>query len=335
MRTSRILLLRRIFLLGCLILAGCGGSPAPTPQRLPTRAPTRVAMSVAVAEEATPFAIPVEAYYEQGVGRQRAADQRGALQHLTWAIRRDPKLAKAFVARGAVHLARDEGEKALHDANVALGMGASADAFLLRAEALRLLDRPQEALEAFDKALEENGDLRDETFNSRWLTARAAGDQGRLAALGQEYAAGHPDDPLRHYYQSWALIESGATMDAVRLLVDEIRNAGEPPALLWYALGHAYAGEEAWQQAVTAFEATRTLVQMGDESLGLHAERPVATLFISLGEAYLRAGRCTDAQTMLAYAGSIGAPASTYMPVLQEAQLCPTPTPRATAAPSN
>jgi len=326
MRTSRIVLL------SCLILVGCG-SPTPMPQRLPTRAPTQVAMSVA--EEATPFAIPVEAYYEQGVGRQRAADQQGALQHLTWAIRRDPKLAKAFVARGAVHLARDEGEKALHDANVALGMEVSADAFLLRAEALRQMGRPQEALEAFDKALEQNADLRDETFNSRWLTARAAGGQARLAALGQEYAAGHPDDPLRHYYESWALIEAGATMDAVRLLVDGIRNAADPPALLWYALGHAYAGEEAWQQAVTAFEAARGLVQMGDETLGLHAERPVAALFISLGEAYLRAGRCTDAQTMLAYAGSIGAPASTYMPVLQEAQLCPTPTPRATAAPSN
>jgi len=64
-------------------------------------------------------------------------------------------------------------------------------------------------------------------------------------------------------------------------------------------------------------------------------ERPVATLFVSLGEAYLRAGRCADAATMLAYAGSIGAPAETYMPTLQEAQLCPTPTPRATEVPSS
>lgn len=323
----------RILLLGCLIMMGCG-SPTPMPQRLPTRAPTEVAMTM-VEEESTPFAIPVEAYYEQGVGRQRAADRRGALQHLTWAIRREPTLAKAFVARGAVHLAGDEGEKALHDANVALGMEVSAEAFLLRAEALRLLGRHEEALEAFDKTLEQNADLRDETFNSRWLTARAAGDPARLATLGQEYGAGHPDDPLQLYYQSWALIESGATMDAVRLLVAGIRNAADPPALLWYALGHAYAGEEAWTQAVTAFEATRTLVEMGDGSLGLHGERPVATLFVSLGEAYLRAGRCTDAQTMLAYAGSIGAPAETYMSTLQEAQLCPTPTPQATAAPSD
>jgi tetratricopeptide (TPR) repeat protein len=288
-----------------------------------------------VAEEATSVALPAEAYYEQGVKRQRGGDARGALQHLTWAIWRDPSRASAYVARGAVHLARDEGERALHDANVALGMEVSADAFLLRGEALRLLGRPQESLEAFDKALEQNADLRDETFNSRWLAARATGDPARLAALGQEYAAGHPDDPLRHYYQSWALIESGATMDALRLLVDGIRNAADQPALLWYALGHAYGGEGAREQAVTAFEVARGLVQAGDDSLGLHAERPVATLFVALGEAYLRAGRCTDAATMLAYAGSIGAPASSYMPALQEAQLCPTPTPRATAVPSS
>ena len=288
-----------------------------------------------VEEAATPFPISAERYYEEGVKRQRAGDAKGALQHLTWAVWRDPSVASAYVARGAVHLARDEGEKALADADVALGMEASAEAFLLRGEALRLLGRPQEALEAFDRALEQNGELRDETFNSRWWAARAAGDPVRLTALGQEFAAGHPDDPLRHYYQSWALIESGATMDAVRLLVDGIRNATDQPALLWYALGHGYAGEGAWQQAVTAFEAARALVQAGDESLGFHGERPVATLFVFLGEAYLRAGRCADAATMLAYAGSIGAPAETYMPTLQEAQLCPTPTPRATEVPSS
>lgn len=326
MKTSRFLLLSFLILVGC-------GSPTPAPQRLPTRAPTQVAMTVS--EEATRVALPAEAYFEQGVRRQRTGDARGALQHLTWAIWRDPSVASAYVARGAVHLARDEGEKALHDANVALGMEVSADAFLVRAEALRVLGRPQEALEAFDKALEQNVELRDETFNSRWWAARAAGDPARLAALGQEYATAHPDDPLRHYYHSWALIESGATMDALRLLVDGIRDAAEQPALLWYALGHAYAGEEAWGQAVTAFEATRTLVQAGDDSLSLHAGRPVATLFVSLGEAYLRAGRCTDAATMLAYAGSIGAPAETYMPALQEARLCPTPTPRATEVPSS
>ena len=75
------------------------------------------------------------------------------------------------------------------------------------------------------------------------------------------------------------------------------------------------------------------LLERGDESMGLHAERPVAALFISLGEAYLGAGRCADARSMLAYAGSIGAPSSIYMPALQEAQRCPTPTPVVTDSP--
>jgi tetratricopeptide (TPR) repeat protein len=166
------------------------------------------------------------------------------------------------------------------------------------------------------------------------LAAREAGDETRLAALGDEYAAAHPDDPLRHYYEAWAAIESGATMEAVSLLVDGIRDASHPPALLWYALGRAYAEEEAWQQAVTALETARALLQAGDASLGLHAERPVADLFVVLGEAYLGGGRCADAETMLAYAGSVGAPASTYMPALQEAQICRTPTPTASPHPT-
>jgi tetratricopeptide (TPR) repeat protein len=320
----------RSLILCCLVLAACA-SPTPTSERLPTRAVAEVVLPAV--DDATPFAIPAEAYYGQGIGRQRAGDARGALQHLTWAIRRDPRLAPAYVARGSVYLGQGEGERALGDADAALGIEPSADAFLLRGEALRFLGRHQEALAAFDSALELNPALRDGTFNSRWLAARAAGDPARLAALGEEYAAGHPDDPLRHYYQSWALIESGATMEAVRLLVDGIRGAAQAPALLWYALGRAYAGEEAWPQAVRAFETARALLEAGDASLGLHAEQPVADLFIALGKAYLGAGRCTDAATMLAYAGSIGAPASSYMPALQEAQLCPTPTPRATEAP--
>lgn len=321
----------RSVLLCCLVLAACG-SPAPASERLPTRAPAKVAR--AAVEDAKLFAISAEEYYEQGVERQRTGDAQGALQHLTWALRRDPARARTYVARGSVYLGREDGERALSDADAALGIELSADALLLRGEALRLLGRHSEALVAFDGALEHNPDLRDETFNSRWLTAREAADPVRLAAVGEEYAAAHPDDPLRHYYQSWALIESGATMDAVGLLVDGIRGADRTPALLWYALGQAYVGEEAWPQAVRAFETTRTLVQAGDASLGLHAEQPVADLFVALGKAYLAAGRCTDAQTMLAYAGSIGAPASAYMPALQEARICPTPTPRATEVPS-
>ncbi len=327
MRVARIL-----FLVG-LVLTGCG-SAGPGPQRLPTRASTAEAISFAeMSEEATPFPVSAEQYYDRGLVLRRAGDVDGALQHLTWALQREPDAPQVYVARGAIYLGHREAELALQDADAALGIEPSADALLLRAEAFRILGRHQEALEAFDQVLEMDPEQRDETFTSRWWAARAGGDADRLGALAAEYARAHPDDPLIAYYQGWATLASGASMDALRLLVRSIRGAADPPAVLWYALSQAYVEEGAWKQAVTALETARRLLEAGDETMGFHAERPVAELFIALGEAYLGAGRCVDARSMLAYAGSIGAPAATYMPTLQEAQRCPTPTPAPTGFP--
>ncbi|MEA3375107.1 MAG: tetratricopeptide repeat protein [Chloroflexota bacterium] len=321
----------RALVLCGLLLTACG-APTPMPQRLPTRAPTTEGRGVELEPEMeveAPGAIPAQEYYAQGVERQRVGDVEGALQHLTWAIRRDPSLAAAYVSRGCVHLARGEAESALGDAAAALELEPSTQAFLLQAEALRLLGRHQDALSAFDAALEHDPGLQGDTFNARWWAARAARDGSRLAALRDEFAARHPDDPLAYYYRGWATIEAGEEMEAVRLLMKGIEGTAHPPAVLWYALGRAYAQREAWQEAITALEVARSLLEAGDASLGLHAEQPVAHLFVALGEAYLGAGRCADARTTLAYAGSIGAPAPLYMPALQEAQLCGPPTPTA------
>ena len=148
--------------------------------------------------------------------------------------------------------------------------------------------------------------------------------------LSSEYADAHPDDPLRYYYRGWAFVELGRGHAASKILVEGIESTPDPPALLWFALGQAYAADNAWQDAVTALEAARALVQTGDTSLILHSDQPIVALFGALGRAYLGAGRCVDAETMLTYAIDIGGPASEYDAVLEEVHVCQTPTPEPT-----
>jgi len=267
--------------------------------------------------------------------RQERGDAEGALRSFTWAIQLDPGFAPAYVARGAVHLAQGELRLALADADEALEIDpTNGPAYALRGETLRLLGRAQPALEAFDQALSLDPELKSETFRSYWLAARTTHDTARLLALSGEYAAAYPDDPLRHYYRGWAFVELNYTSVAVNILVKGIEATPDPPALLWFALGQAYTAEHAWPDAVTAFETTRALVQTGDTSMVVHSDQPIAELFTALGRAYLGAGRCVDAETMLKYAIDIGAPASEYSSVLEEARICQTPTPTFTPYPT-
>ena len=317
--------LSRILCLAPLLLAACA-SPSVTPERLPTRAATPIP---------TPSPISARAYYEEGVTRQKRGDAEGALQSLTWAIQRAPDFAPAYVARGSIYLAQGNLRLALIDADDALQADpTSAPAHALRGEALRLLGRSEAALDAFDRALELAPDLKPETFRSRWLAARAAHTGSRLLALNREYTNGHPDDPLRHYYRAWALTELGTPRTAIGALIESIQNTPDPPALLWFALGHAYAANLSWQEAVASFEAVRVLVQAGDTSLVIHSDRPIADLFDALGRAYLGAGRCVDAEVTLEYAVDAGASLSELAASLEEARICQTPTPTFTPWPT-
>jgi tetratricopeptide (TPR) repeat protein len=314
-----------------LLLAGCAGqSTNPASQRLPARIATPIPTPTA-----TPFSITARDYYEDGLARQESGDAEGAHQSFTWAIQRAPDFAPAYVARGTIYLVQGELRRALDEADAALQADpSSAAAYALRGETLRLLGRTGPAWEAFTRALALDPALRAETFRSRWLVAYAAHNGNRLLALGEEYAEAHPDDPLRHYYRGWALIESGTPVVAIDTLVEEIESTSDPPALLWFALGHAYAASLSWQEAVTCFEATRALVQTGDTSLTIHSDHPIADLFGALGRTYLGAGRCVDAEMMLQYALDVGAAASAYGTALEEARLCQTPSPTATLYPT-
>jgi tetratricopeptide (TPR) repeat protein len=268
------------------------------------------------------------------VERQRAGDAEGALQYFTWAIQRDPGLVEAYVSRGAVYLAQDDLSEALSDVDIALGLEPSARSYLLRGEALRMMGQYGQALEAFDEALARDPSLRADTLHARWSAARGAGDADLMYALSEEYAGDHSDDPLRHYWRAWAALESGKRQDAIDVLIGGIGTSADPPALLWYLLGQAYCDLEAWPEAVASLETARALVETGDITMKLHADRPVADLFVALGKAYMGAGRCVDAESMLMYAISVGAPASQNLTLLQEAQACQTPTPDAAPHPT-
>jgi tetratricopeptide (TPR) repeat protein len=269
------------------------------------------------------------------LAQHEAGDLDGALQSFTWAIGLAPDFAPAYVARGTVYLAQGRIDLALADAGAALEVDPdSACAYALRGEALRLLGWARQALEAFDQAVALDPALKAETFRSRWLTALTVRDGSRLIELSHEYIEVYPDDVLRYYYRGWALVEWGTPGAAIDALVEGIEAASDPPALLWFALGHAYAANRSWPEAVTCFETVRELVQLDDTSLSIHSERPIPDLFGALGRAYLNVGRCVDAVTMIEYAIAIGAPASEYATSLQAARICETPVPDATTYPT-
>lgn len=317
------------------VLAGCAdSSPTASPLRLPTRVP-RTPPPIPTPTP-TPFSIAARTYYEEGMARQETGDLEGALQSFTWAIQQSPDFAPAYVARGTIYLAQGEYRLALADADVALEIDpANAPAYALRGETLRLLENIQPALEAFERALELDSDLKTETFHSRWLAAREDNYYAvRLLTLSSEYADIYPDDPLRYYYRGWAFIELGHGSIAAKILIKGIEATPDPPALLWFALGQAYAASNAYREAVTALEVARALVQTGDTSLVIHSDQPIVALFSALGRAYLGAGRCVDAETMLEYAIDIGAPMSEHIAELREARLCQTPTPETTPTPT-
>ena len=314
-----------------LVLLGACTAPVDEAPTTSLRLPTRAALTPSPA--ATP-ADP-EPYFEAGVARQAAGETEEALRYFTWAIEADPSFVPAYVRRGGIYFGLDQLDLALDDAQAAIRLDpANGAAHVLRGEVLRLRGQHYQAAEAFDRAVEHDPSLREETFGARWQVARVLQSSRRLAALSREYSRLYPDDPVRHYYQAWMAIVADRPEAAINLLTEEIATLGDPPAILWYVLGEAYAARGAWSEAVTSFEATRQLVAAGDNSLLIHTDRPVVDLFTALGVAYLRVGRCVDAVSMLEYAAVVGAAESTIDPLLEEARLCQTPTPTFTPYPT-
>lgn len=314
-----------------VLLEGCR-SGTTVAERLPPRRYTPFPFATLTP---TPSPVAARAYYEEGLARQRIGNLTGALASFASALRLQPDMAQAYIARGSVYLARGEYARALADARSARRIDPEdATACILEGEALLRMGRGRSALEAFDCALTLDPKRRDETFSSRWLAARSAHDSERLTMLSQEYARAHPDDPLRYYYAGWASLERGEARAAVAMLVAGIAQSPDAPALLWFTLGQAYLAIPAAHEAVISLEAARALVEIGDQSLSLHSEQPIVDLFGMLGRAYLAAGRCVDAETMLKYAREVAGVPTDYDAFLPAAVLCQTPTPPPTPYPT-
>jgi len=311
-----------------LVLALLVGCRAPEPMlRFPTRVPST--------PTTTPFPFSARSYYEMGVARQNTGDLNGALEAYKWAVRRSPDFARAHVAEGTVYMARGDVVQALIQAAKALQVDPEcAEAHALRGEVARRQGHYWVSLGAFNDAIAIDPELASETFHGRWLAAVALDDSSQLQELAWEYGSAHPGDELTSYYSGWALVERDMSQAAIRLLVSKMGEAEDPPAILWFTLGEAYVSNGSWLEAVTSLEVVRELTFAGDTSLTNHSDTPLITLSDALGRAYLGAGRCVDAETMLDYAVAIGAPASRYTRLLSEARICQTPTPTASPYPT-
>jgi len=321
---------RLVLLLTTIVLAGCCADPAASSSPLsPLRLPTRVPPT------ATPILVEAQVYYEAGLACREAGDAECAMQYFNWAIALDPDLAPAYAARASVYLAQGQLDLALDDAESAIAIDPTvASAHVLRGEILRLLGRSTQASYAFEQAIALDPTLEEETFPSRWLAAVASGDGERLLVLGRDYSRTHPGDPLRYYYRGWAFVQRGSPRIAIPLLIEGIESSPDPPALLWFALGHAYLEDHFGKEAVISFETAGELIRAGDTSLEIHSDHPLVDFFGGMGRAYLAVGRCADAETMLNHAIAVGAPAAEYAVWLREADICKTPTPTSTPYPT-
>lgn len=318
--------LGRLLLLAAAVaaLAGCA---APQPTASPLRLPTRVPVSPA------PTAIDILARYQAGVAHRAAGDTAAAMDALSQTLALDPTFAAAYVQRGALYLAEGEIAAALADAQAAVAADPEdAVAHFLLGEVLRLgYNAPQQALEAYDRAVQLDPALSEPSFQARWLAAVAAGQASHMVGLANEYADARPDDPLAALYRGRALTALGTPSAAVRTLVAALEDGG--PAALWFALGDAYAATGAWSYALVCYEQARTLWEMGDRSLGLVSDTAIADLAVGLGAAYLYTGECTSARLMLEHALALGLDQPEAHTLLGQAMICLTPTPTPTPFP--
>lgn len=321
---------RLLLLLAMIVLAGCCVAPSASSTPLsPLRLPTRIPMT------ATPTPVNARVYYEAGLVCWQGGDTECALQYFNWAIKINPEFAPAYVARGSVYLAKGWLDLALADADRAIAADPdAASAYALRGEVLRLLGLYTQAAQAFEQAIALDPALEKDMFRSRWLAACASDDSERLLVLSQDYAREYPGDPLRYYYRGWAFISSGRPQLAILILIEGIEDTPDPPALLWFALGHAYMEDNAWQEAVVSLETAGGLIRAGDTSLEIHSEYPLVDFFGEMGRAYLGVGRCADAEMVIEHAIAIGAPDSEYASLLEESRLCMTPEPSPTPYPT-
>lgn len=181
---------------------------------------------------------------------------------------------------------------------------------------------PKVAQQALEMAQSFDPELAPDLFAARWQAALASEDRDNLTALAQEYIMQNPQDPLSLYYRAESLLTSGAADSALDLLLLSMDQ--ESPGVMWYVLGRVYMAKRADKHAVTALEVAAAAYARGDNSLLLASSDPFHDLNEALGLAYLRTRRCDKTKALLQL---LVTPYPDLLPLVEEANRCPQPTP--------
>lgn len=256
----------------------------------------------AVAEEGLQrFPEDIRFYLTVGIHAGRTEEYDRAISVLSDALARWPdsgpvreNLLQAYVARGLLRLDRQDNAGAADDLEQALALDeTNTEALLNLGRALHNLHRSADALEAFDRALEQN-----------------------------------PEIPLIHFHRGMVLQSLGEYDLAIQALDREIQgNPGYPPSYYFRGLCHQFKAD--WEKAaadleeavrrmpeheLARYELGRTLVRLGRSSEAEAAFRrslelnPNGTKALnSLGRLLMRRGEAEEARRLFDRAARIRA----------------------------
>lgn len=233
-----------------------------------------------------------------------------------------------------IYLALGDLDKAESLARVAMLLEPiSGESWLLLQHIYRAKENWLDADRALTTAISLEPMLSQDLFADRWLLVTKTNDVERLSTLASEYANEYPTDPLRAYFEAKALLASGNARKAIGCLIEVLEQNPGAPMLLWYTLGEAYLAQEAYQEAVSAFEVSaERLAKEG--KIPTCAEAPfLYRLNHHLAQAYLGSGKCAYAQAILRWLTDSGSEFAESMQVdkwIEQAISCQTPTPTLT-----
>ncbi len=320
---------RHAVLLG-LTLALLVGCAAPAPSASPLTLPPPLPPSAPPGAPAvvTPTLSPAQNDYQAGQAHRAAGDDDAALAAFSRALESEPTMASAYLARGQVHLARQEWPAALADAQTAIALAPDGHAYALLGEVLRRgYGDLSQARQAYAQAVQREPELAAALFPVRWQLAVDLQRPAEMLALAGDYAAAHPSDPLAALYHGQALVALGTPRAAIAELVPAVEETGT--AALWFVLGQAYAANGNWSHAITCTVQARALAVDGDPSLHLVSADPATDLLVALGTAYLYSGNCGEARALLEQALALQPQRPALQTLRGRALVClePTPTP--------
>jgi len=189
-------------------------------------------------------------WYSKAEAYYRAQDHEQALLAIEQAI--DLQQAPEFFAfKGDFYIRHDNFERALEQYRLAANLSPKDPEIRMRLGfILRILQRPKDAIEAFDKALEFEPDHLEALENKIEILEELQQPAAALAAK-EQLVRRHPNNleaglELTNYYMQHDGYQRAA--EIFELLIDEHYDNGE----IWLGLAHCLYKEQQYQQALQA-----------------------------------------------------------------------------------